>query len=64
VEDRYKQLEHERSLVNNQLENEKSEFERKLRDVETEQQDLLDKNRVKRSFIKNSINLLFFFQGT
>jgi hypothetical protein len=47
VEDRYKELESERSSINNQLENEKLEFERKLKDVEDEQQDLLDRNRVK-----------------
>ncbi len=47
MEDRYKQLENERLLMNNQLENEKFEFERKLKEAETEREDLLDKNRVK-----------------
>jgi hypothetical protein len=39
-------IENERLLMNNQLENDKFEFERKLKEAETERQDLLDKNRV------------------
>ncbi len=47
MEDRYKELENEKSLINNQLENEKLEFERKLKEAENERYDLLNKNRVK-----------------
>ena len=49
VEDRYKELENEKSLINDQLENKKSEFERKLNEAETERRGLLDKTRVKKT---------------
>jgi hypothetical protein len=34
-------------LINNQLENEKLDFERRLKEAETEREELLNKNRVK-----------------
>jgi len=62
VEDRYKELENEKSLINNQLENEKLEFERKLKEAENERYDLLNKNRVKFViFLKIKLFYEFFF---
>lgn len=49
AEDRYKELENEKLLVNKRLESEKSEFEKKLNDVDAERRDLLDRNRVIRT---------------
>ncbi len=40
-------MENEKSLINNRLENDKAEFERKLKEAEYEREDLLNKNRVK-----------------
>lgn len=47
MENRYKDLENEKLTINNQLEKEKLEYERRLKEAEKERQDLLEKNRVK-----------------
>lgn len=52
MEERYKELENEKSLINNQLQNEKFDFEKKLKEAETGHRDLLDKNRVKHSYVQ------------
>jgi hypothetical protein len=46
VEDRFKELANEKSLINSRLENEKMEYQKKLNEIHTARQDLLDKNQV------------------
>ena len=64
MENRYKELENERLLMGDQLENDKSEFHRRLREAENEREDLLNKNRVKFHSLKHSIYLYCSFIGT
>jgi len=45
------------------LENEKLDFERKLRETETDHRDLLDKNRVKDRHVLD-LQLIHYFLGT
>ena len=60
MESRYKELENEKSLINNQFENDKSEYQRRLKELEDERQDLLNKNRVNGSFPVNLIHFDLF----
>lgn len=60
VESRYKELENEKSLINNQYENDKLDYQRRMKELEDERQDLLNKNRVKTSFRFNLIHFDLF----
>ena len=46
MESRYRELENEKSLINNQFENDKLGYQQRLKELEDERQDLLNKNRV------------------
>jgi len=64
VENRYKELENEKSLINNRLENDKIEFDRKFKEAEDERQDLLNKNRVKsKSYNRFHSSLIFIYRN-
>jgi hypothetical protein len=57
-------LENEKSLINNRLENDKAEFERKLKEAEYEREDLLNKNRVKSNhFFLLTISFIGYFHS-
>ncbi len=45
------------------MENEKLDFEKKLRETETDRRDLLDKNRVKDCYVLD-LQLIHYFLGT
>lgn len=46
MESRYRELEDEKSKINNQFETDKLDYQRRLKELEDERQDLLNKNRV------------------
>lgn len=60
VEERFRELDHERSILNDKLSSDKNEYEKRLRQIDFERQEMLEKTRVKDKSNERTNSFLLF----